>query len=59
MATTNLSQHKAAAPRARPRRLPPVADYSDVVTDEQIERIKTLVPESEYANAKVVAGPAW
>jgi len=58
METTNLLQQRAV-PRAKARRVPPVADYSDVVTDEQIERIKALVPESEYANAKVVAGPAW
>jgi hypothetical protein len=40
-------------------RLPPVADYSDIVTDEHMERIKALVPNGEYKDAKVLCGPAW
>lgn len=40
-------------------RLPPVADYSDLVTDEHLERIKALVPEREYEGAEVISGPAW
>jgi hypothetical protein len=57
MATNEL---KATTPsRARKHRLPPQADYSDVVTDEHIERIKTLVPEDEYKDGKVICGPAW
>jgi len=42
-----------------PQRLPPHADYSDVVTDDHIARIKTLVPDSDYADAEIVSGPAW
>ena len=33
-------------------------DYCDL-TDEHVERIKALVPEKEYADLKVVSGPAW
>ena len=59
---------KAAAPLSKPvaghssakkRRVPPHADYSDVVTDEHIERIRALVTEEEHKDGKVVSGPAW
>lgn len=45
--------------RGKPTRLPPVADYSDIVTDEQFARIANLVPKEEYEGAEVVSGPAW
>lgn len=44
---------------AKPSKFHPVADYSDVVTDEHFERIKELVPETEYHDAEILSGPAW
>ena len=41
------------------RKMPAHADYSDEVTDEQHERIKSLVKEEEFEDAEVVSGPAW
>jgi hypothetical protein len=56
---TNQTTKSAAQSKAKSRRMPPRADYCDVVTDEHIERIKTLVPEEEYKDGKVICGPAW
>lgn len=50
---------KAISSERKSRRLPPVVDYSDIVSDEHLERIKALVPEAEYEGAEVVSGPAW
>lgn len=48
---------KAEKPKAHP--VPPQADYSDVVTDDHIARIKNLVPDEEHSDADTVSGPAW
>jgi hypothetical protein len=50
---------KTTKEKAKSVRLPPVADYSDVVTDEHFGRIRALVPEADYHDAEVVSGPAW
>ena len=49
---------KPAAKTAR-RPWPPVADYSDEVTDEHLERIKGLVPKEEFEDAEEVGEPGW
>ena len=46
-------------PKAPVRAWPPVADYSDEVTDEHVKRIKDLVPEEEYEEAEEVGSPGW
>ena len=47
------------APKAPVRAWPPVADYSDEVTDEHLKRIKDLVPEEEHEGAEEVSEPGW
>jgi len=59
MAANPLSKPAAKATKAKAPRVAAHADYSDVVTDEHIARIKNLVPDKEHADAKVVSGPAW
>jgi hypothetical protein len=56
---TDVNLRKAPARKATNGRLPPVADYSDTVSDEQFERIKALVPEDDFKDAKLISGPAW
>ena len=59
MMAPNPLNKQAKDGKAKTPRLPPNADYGDVVTDEHLARIRTLVPESEYKDAEVVSGPAW
>jgi len=56
---TDVNLQKAPARKASNGRLPPLADYSDTVSDEQLLRIKALVPEDDFKDTKLVSGPAW
>lgn len=44
---------------APPRKPPAPADYSDEVTEEQVEHIKSLVPQTEFEDAEEVCPAAW
>ena len=41
------------------KKVPLHADYSDNVTDEHLERIKSAVEEIDPKDTKVSSGPAW
>ena len=41
------------------RRLPPIVDYSDVVTDEHLQRIRELVDQDDLKDAQPVSEPGW
>jgi len=59
MATTPLPKTAPKEQKAKQRRLPPHADYSDVVTEEHSARIRNLVPDEEHKDGKIEHGPAW
>lgn len=40
-------------------RLPPIVDYSDVVTDEHLKRIRELVNRDEFEDAEQVSESGW
>lgn len=41
------------------RRLPPIVDYSDVVTDEHLKRIRELVNQDDFKDDEVVSESGW
>ena len=43
----------------RPHKAPAPADYSDEVTDEQLQRVRDLVPQEELEEAEEVCPPGW
>ena len=53
-ATTKTPRRKVP-----PRKFPAPADYSDEVTDEQLQRVKDLVPQDELEEAEEVCPPGW
>lgn len=48
-----------AQQNAPPHKAPAPADYSDEVTDEQLQRVRDLVPQEELEEAEEVCPPGW
>jgi hypothetical protein len=44
---------------SRARKLPPIVDYSDEVTDEHLQRIRELVGDPNIGNAEEVSESGW
>lgn len=45
--------------KAPTHKFPAPADYSDDVTDEQLERIRKLVPQEELKEIEEICPAAW
>ncbi len=57
--STSDTVKKPAAGRQTIRKFPAQVDYSDDVTDEQLQRIKDLAEPKDIKDSEVVSGPAW
>jgi hypothetical protein len=53
-----LRRRKASAVPSK-RRLPPIVDYSDAVTDEHFKRICELVDEDQFTDSEQVGDKGW
>ena len=55
-----MASRPAPKPKDKNKKpLPAMADYSDEVTDQHLERIKALVGQSDFDDAEEIREAAW